>query len=88
MERFNTIYEQCLSEGDFSWDPMTNLAPKAEKIHELLRSIGDDEMTEEHAHKAAQMIAGSESDWSAEDYPKLIQCLAYVVQKFSIQSMN
>jgi len=86
MNKFNELYTSFISEE--SWDPMTNLGPKAVKIRELLKSIGDDEMTEEHSYKAAEIIAGSESEWAREDYQELLDSIAHVIRAFGFQSMN
>lgn len=88
MLKFNQAFKQYVSEGDFSYDPMENLGPKALKIRELLKSIGDDEMTEEHSYEAAEMIAGSPNEWAREDYQELIESLAHVIRAFGFQSMN
>lgn len=86
MLKFNQAFKQFVTE--VSYDPMENLGPKALKIRELLKSIGDDEMTEEHSYNAAEIIAGSPNEWAREDYQELIESLAHVIRAFGFQSMN
>lgn len=90
MSKFNQTFNQTFNQlvNEVSYDPMENLGPKAVRIRELLKSIGDDEMTEEHSYTAAEIIAGGPNEWAREDYQELLDSLAHVIRAFGFQSMN
>jgi len=71
-----------------SWDPMTNLAPKAQQIHNILSECGDDELTPEQCEKAADIIIGGPNEWEQQDYVRMLKGLSFVLQKMCITSMN
>lgn len=81
----DTDFEEQFSE---SWDPMTNLAPKAQQIHDILSECGDDELTPEQCEKAADIIIGGSGEWEQQDYIRMLKGLSFVLQKMCIRSMN
>jgi len=83
--KFDKICTDYLSEG---YDPMNDLKEAAHKIREVLLDAEDDELHPEHCMEAAKIVLGSPSDWTEEEYNRMLASLAFIFQKFTIVSMN
>ena len=83
--KFDKLCTDYVNEG---YDAMLNIKQAAEKIREILLQAGDDEASPEHCIEAAKIVLGSTSNWTDEDYARMLSGLAFVFQKFIIQPMN
>lgn len=87
MSKFNQLINSIIAE-EVSYDPMLKLASKAQEINNILAECGDDALRPEHCKKAAEIIVGGSSEWMPEDYKRMVEGLAFVLEKMCIVNMN
>ena len=76
------------AENRLTYNPMDGLAKTAHEIRDILHGAANDEVRTEHIIRMAQIILGSEKDYNAAEYRKMLEGLIILLNRFIVVPMN